>query len=152
MRNSSPAAGRAPLPRYRSAAEQRDELATFQLIELHSFPASQGRIAGYRIGEDQSGGNGDQSKAPPGPFRGQTKSLAPLHCRLTNRINAPAAINTAIRIPTTSEATQCRRSMASSQRLSALLRCLTRREGCHRLAPSHIEHGASFLSVAFLSH
>src|SRR5262249_20797308 len=26
-------------------------------------PASQGRIAGYRIGEDQSGGNGGQSKA-----------------------------------------------------------------------------------------
>jgi hypothetical protein len=28
------------------------------LIELHSVPASQGRIARYRIGEDQSGGNG----------------------------------------------------------------------------------------------
>jgi hypothetical protein len=28
-------------------------------------PAGQGRIAGYRIGEEQSGGNGDQSKAPP---------------------------------------------------------------------------------------
>jgi hypothetical protein len=28
------------------------------LIELYSIPASQGRIAGYRIGEDQSGGNG----------------------------------------------------------------------------------------------
>jgi hypothetical protein len=41
------------------AAEQRDELAAFQLIELHSIPASQGRIAGYRIGEDQSGGNGN---------------------------------------------------------------------------------------------
>jgi hypothetical protein len=26
------------------------------LIELHSVPVSQGRIAGYRIGEDQSGG------------------------------------------------------------------------------------------------
>jgi len=39
------------------AVEQRDERASFQLIELHSFPASQGRIAGYRIGEDQSGGN-----------------------------------------------------------------------------------------------
>jgi len=38
-----------------SAAEQRDELATFQLIELHSVP-SQGRIAGYRIGNGQSGG------------------------------------------------------------------------------------------------
>jgi hypothetical protein len=28
------------------------------LIELHSIPASQSRIAGYRIGEDQSGGDG----------------------------------------------------------------------------------------------
>jgi hypothetical protein len=36
--------------------------------------------------------------------------LAPLYCWLTNR-NAPVAINTAIRIPTTSEATQFRRSM-----------------------------------------
>jgi hypothetical protein len=28
--------------RYRRTAEQRDELASFQLIELHSIPASQG--------------------------------------------------------------------------------------------------------------
>jgi hypothetical protein len=39
-------------PRRRRAAKQRDELAPFQLIELHSVPASQGRIAGYRIGAD----------------------------------------------------------------------------------------------------
>jgi hypothetical protein len=38
----------------RSAAEQRDELASSQLIELHSIATSHGRIAGYRIGEDQS--------------------------------------------------------------------------------------------------
>ena len=38
------------------AAEQRDELAGLQLIELHSIPASQGRIAGYRIGHGQSAG------------------------------------------------------------------------------------------------
>ena len=44
-------------PRGRRAAEQRDELASFQLIELHSIRASQGRIGGYRISEDQSGGN-----------------------------------------------------------------------------------------------
>jgi hypothetical protein len=37
-------------PRGGRAAEQRDELAAFQLIELHSIPASQGRIAGYRTG------------------------------------------------------------------------------------------------------
>jgi hypothetical protein len=43
-------------PRGRRAAEQRDELAAFQLIELHSIPASQGRVAGYRIGSDQSAG------------------------------------------------------------------------------------------------
>jgi len=41
-------------PRSRRAAEQRDELAPFQLIELHSVPASQGRIAGYRIDHSQS--------------------------------------------------------------------------------------------------
>jgi hypothetical protein len=46
----------------RRAAEQRDELAAPELIEWHSVP-SQGRIAGYRISEDQSGGTGDQSKA-----------------------------------------------------------------------------------------
>jgi len=33
------------------------------LIELHSVP-SQGRIAGYRISEDQSGGNGDHRRGP----------------------------------------------------------------------------------------
>jgi hypothetical protein len=38
------------------AAEQRNQLASFQLIELHSVPVSQGRIAGYRIGEDESAG------------------------------------------------------------------------------------------------
>jgi hypothetical protein len=44
--------------RRRRASEQRDELAPFQLIELHSIPASQGWIVGYRIGEDQSGRSG----------------------------------------------------------------------------------------------
>ena len=43
-------------PYRRRAAEQRDELASFQLIELHLVPPSQGRIAGYRIGEEQSAG------------------------------------------------------------------------------------------------
>ena len=35
-------------PRRRRAAEQRDELATFQLIELHLISADQYRVAGYR--------------------------------------------------------------------------------------------------------
>ena len=45
-------------PRGRRAAEQRDELAPLYLIELHSVPVSQGRLVGYPIGEDQSGGIG----------------------------------------------------------------------------------------------
>jgi hypothetical protein len=38
------------------AAEQRDELAPFQLIEAHSIPPQQGQIAGYPISTDQSAG------------------------------------------------------------------------------------------------
>src|SRR5262249_40894279 len=38
----------------RRAAEQRYEFATFQLIEWHSAPASQGQIAGYRIDHSRS--------------------------------------------------------------------------------------------------
>src|SRR6516164_10659144 len=41
-------------PRRHHAAEQRDEFTTFQLIEWHAAPASQGRIAGYRIDHSQS--------------------------------------------------------------------------------------------------
>jgi hypothetical protein len=37
-------------PRSRRAAEQRDELAAFQLIEWHPIHASQCGIAGYRTG------------------------------------------------------------------------------------------------------
>jgi hypothetical protein len=44
-------------PNCRRAAEARDELTPLQLIEVHSVPVSKGRMAGYRIGEDQSAGN-----------------------------------------------------------------------------------------------
>src|SRR5215475_3946794 len=43
-------------PRDGRAAEKCDELPPFQLIELHLLPASQGRIAEYRIGNGQSAG------------------------------------------------------------------------------------------------
>jgi hypothetical protein len=46
---------RGERPRCR-AAEERNEVAAFQMIELHSIPASQGRLEVYRIGEDQSAG------------------------------------------------------------------------------------------------
>jgi hypothetical protein len=51
---ASPAVARCrERPRRRGRGE-RQELAPFQLIEMHSIPASQGRFAGYRIGEEQS--------------------------------------------------------------------------------------------------
>jgi hypothetical protein len=63
-------------PHYRSAAEQRDELASSQLIELHSIATSHGRIAGYRIGDNQPGGIGtilqpsSGAEVPCGSFGG----------------------------------------------------------------------------------
>ena len=45
------------------AAEQRDELAPSHLAGLHSVPASQGRIAEYRISNGQS--VGIRSRAEP---------------------------------------------------------------------------------------
>src|SRR5438876_11812294 len=61
---------RAPSERpcCRRAAEERDELAPSQLIELHLVPASQGRIAGYRIGEEQSAGIGALAKPVSAPL------------------------------------------------------------------------------------
>jgi len=50
----------------RRAAEQRDELAPFQLIKFHSIPASQGRIAGYSIASDQSAGSWEARRDEPG--------------------------------------------------------------------------------------
>jgi hypothetical protein len=41
-------------PRGRSAAKKGYELTALQLIELHFIPASQGQVAGYRIGEGAS--------------------------------------------------------------------------------------------------
>jgi hypothetical protein len=46
---------RAPLKDQQPAGV--DKSVPSQVIELHSVPASQGRMVGYRIGEDQSGGN-----------------------------------------------------------------------------------------------
>src|SRR5258708_38581339 len=40
---------RCERPRGHRAAEKRDEFAPFQLIELHSIPASQGRGAGIEL-------------------------------------------------------------------------------------------------------
>jgi hypothetical protein len=38
------------------ASEQRDELATFPLMEIHSMPTSQTRLLRYQIGKVASGG------------------------------------------------------------------------------------------------
>jgi hypothetical protein len=66
---------RAPRgPCGRRAAEQRDEVAAFQLKKLHSVPCSQSRIAEYRIGEEQSGGVG--TTVQPGSPRACRRSLA----------------------------------------------------------------------------
>jgi hypothetical protein len=63
----------------RRAAQQRDELAALQLIELRSMPANQTRITRYRIGEAVSGGVGAIHNPPPqpesSPSETQTSSL-----------------------------------------------------------------------------
>jgi hypothetical protein len=56
LRQRAPVAALAPRAARPRAAEERDELAPFQLIELHSIPAGHDRIVGYRIDQDQSGG------------------------------------------------------------------------------------------------
>jgi hypothetical protein len=78
--------------RLRSAARIMDsaaELAAFQLIELHSVPASQGQIAGYRTGEDQSGANGTilrpvsrRRRQPRSELGHKQTSLSPRPCPL----------------------------------------------------------------------
>jgi hypothetical protein len=57
-------------PRGRRTAEKRDELASLQLIELHSIPFSQGRFAGYRMRRDQSAGIGALAKPRPSSVGG----------------------------------------------------------------------------------
>jgi len=63
----------------RCAAQQRDEIAPSQLIGLHSVPASQGRFAGYRIGEEQSAGYTRLFTLGRGPGRrfAERRSFAP---------------------------------------------------------------------------
>jgi hypothetical protein len=57
--------------------------------------------------------------------------LAPLHCWwLTNRRNIPTAINSATEYRQQTTEPGAEAQWASNQRLSAPLRCLTRREGC----------------------
>ena len=68
-------------PRGCRAAEQRDEFATFQLNSLHSVPASQCPIAGYRIGEEQS------AAAPPTIFQ-DLEDVRPEGAQVTGSTNA----------------------------------------------------------------
>ena len=56
-----------------------------------SVPVSQGRIVGYPIGEDQSGGNSEPDQGPARAVPGADQTLAPLHCWLTNGKNDPTA-------------------------------------------------------------
>jgi hypothetical protein len=74
----APAGLRPRRERPRRRAEQRDEVPPFQLIELHSVPANQSRIAGYRIGRDQSAGM--QAISQPAKYR-----LNPGSCPTANR-------------------------------------------------------------------
>src|SRR5690349_10146860 len=60
----------------RAAEEQGHELLRFHTIELHSIPASQGRIIGYRIGEEQSGGSGT-ILPPVSRWRGWMSEVGP---------------------------------------------------------------------------
>jgi hypothetical protein len=114
----------------RRAAEQRDELASSQLVELHSVPCQPDR----RIPNWRGSVSGYQSvcttcqplaRLIPSfatvtpeicsmePTARQDGPLAPPHCWLTNTRNAPTPIKTAIRIPTISETTQCRLGLTS---------------------------------------
>ncbi len=52
-------------PRRRRAAEERDELAPFQLIELHSVPVRQGRIEDIELARISQEGNDLQPVSRP---------------------------------------------------------------------------------------
>src|SRR5262249_50598054 len=74
-------------------------------IELHSIPASHGRIAGYRIGENQSGDNGTILQ-PVGRWRGRplSKTAIRFACGttlLSNSTCLPAMSGCCIESPVT---------------------------------------------------
>src|SRR5262249_24594325 len=62
------------------AAEQRDELATFQLIQLHPVPASQGQIAGYRIASDRSAGSWEARREAIAPAEDSAAGATGIEC------------------------------------------------------------------------
>jgi hypothetical protein len=70
----APLRARRERPRNCRAAEQRDEFAPLQLIELHSIPSRQHRFAGYRMGRDQSAGIGSLAKASPSSAGGHLRA------------------------------------------------------------------------------
>ena len=65
-------------PRDPRAAEQRDELASFQLIQLHPILTSQDREAGYRISKDPSG-RIEAILQPPSRCRDRPTSAPVIH-------------------------------------------------------------------------
>src|SRR5262245_37470672 len=82
-------------------------------------PASQGRIAGYRIGKEQSGGNGDQSKASPADWHQLTVGQA----SILGWTIAPAC-----RIAATSRSTMALSRKATRSLNSTTVACTTHYE------------------------
>src|SRR6516162_6924366 len=86
-------------------AEERDEFVPSQLIELHLAPP------GW---DPELVGPVRRCNGRARPITDQIFSaLQRAHCWLTNRIKAPTVINTAIRIPRTSEITGWRLGLTS---------------------------------------
>jgi hypothetical protein len=75
-------------PRDGRAAEQHNELAPFQLIELHLAPISQGRTTGYRTG--------GLAQAPPFPLsqsaRPELRAGLPLQWGLLRAVPGPGRV------------------------------------------------------------